>query len=71
MAIDHITVAAVSEGLGTCWIGAFDEGVVRSILGIPKHIRVVQLLSLGYPVDPGPVEKSRFNLDRIVRYETW
>ena len=69
--IDHITLAAVAEGLGTCWIGAFDESVAREILDIPQSIRVVQLLPLGYPVDPSPVEKTRLDLNQTVHYEKW
>jgi nitroreductase len=71
IAIDHLTLAAVAEGLGTCWIGAFNPDGVRAILGIPKDIVVVELLPLGYPKDPQPVAKSRLPMDTIVRYERW
>jgi nitroreductase len=71
IAIDHLTLCAAAEGLGTCWIGAFDEGRVKEILGIPKGIRVVELLPLGYPRDPSPVKKFRFPLQKIVKYEQW
>jgi nitroreductase len=71
IAIDHITLCAAAEGLGTCWIGAFSEGQVRDVLGIPPHIRVVALLPVGYPTDPRPVEKSRLPLERIVKNERW
>jgi nitroreductase len=71
IAIDHLTLCAVAEGLGTCWIGAFDEAQVKNILGIPKDIRVVELLPLGYPRDPAPATKSRLPLNQIVRRERW
>ena len=71
IAIDHLTLAAVAEGLGTCWIGAFDEAQVKEILGIPPGIRVVELLPLGYSKDTKPVPKSRLPLDKIVRRERW
>ncbi|MCX7806229.1 MAG: nitroreductase family protein [Planctomycetota bacterium] len=71
IAIDHITLAAVELGLGTCWIGAFDEKEVKKLLGIPDAIRVVQLLPIGYPADPSPVAKKRLQLDKIVRWERW
>ncbi|MDP8213673.1 MAG: nitroreductase family protein [Candidatus Euphemobacter frigidus] len=71
IAIDHITLCAVAEGLGTCWIGAFFEEQVKEILNIPPKIRVVQLLPIGYPRDPGPVEKRRLPLETIVKYERW
>jgi nitroreductase len=71
IAIDHLSLAAVAEGLGTCWIGSFDPDTVRRILEIPEQIVVVELLPLGYPKDPKPVTKSRLPLETIVRYEKW
>jgi nitroreductase len=68
---DHLTLAAAAEGLGTCWIGSFDSNRVRQILGIPEDIVVVQLMPLGYPEDPSPVEKSRLPMSDIVHYEHW
>lgn len=69
-AIEHMALAAVEEGLGTCWIGAFYEDRVKQILDIPEHIRVVELLTLGYP-EEDPRATSRLRLDEIVKYETW
>jgi nitroreductase len=71
IAIDHLTLAAVAEGLGTCWIGAFDQAVVKEILGIPEEVVVVELLPLGYPRDPSAVEKRRIPLASFVRYDSW
>jgi len=71
IAIDHLALCATAEELGTCWIGAFDEGQIKEILGIPPQIRVVALLPVGYPQDPAPVEKSRLPLEKIVKYERW
>lgn len=69
--LDHITLRAVELGLGTCWIGHFDEGQVKEILGIPDEIRVVELMPMGYPSDPTPIEKKRLSFDKIVKYEHW
>ncbi len=71
IAIDHISLAAVELGLGTCWIGAFQEDKVKSLLGIPDEVRVVELMPLGYPADAGPKEKSRKPLDSIVHWDRW
>lgn len=71
IALDHITLAAVEMGLGTCWIGAFHEDKVKEILDIPKEIRVVALMPLGYPVDPSPSPKNRLPLNKIVKNEHW
>jgi nitroreductase len=71
IALDHITLAAVNLGLGTCWIGAFDENKVKQILDIPAEIRVVTLLPLGYPADSSVAKKKRLPLNEIVKYEHW
>ncbi|MGD0994898.1 MAG: nitroreductase family protein [Candidatus Bathyarchaeia archaeon] len=71
IALDHITLAAVELGLGTCWIGAFDENEVKQILDIPAEIRVVALLPLGYPYDSSVANKKRLSLNEIVKYEHW
>jgi len=70
IAVDHITLAAVEEGLGTCWIGAFSQEKVRRILNIPSRYKVVALLPLGFPND-NPRGKLRKKLEEIVCYETF
>ncbi len=62
IAIDHLTLAAVAEGLGTCWIGAFDSRAVKKLLGVPKAAKVVALTPLGYPASADlnhPCEEAR------------
>jgi nitroreductase len=71
IAIDHITLCAVAEGLGTCWIGHFDEAPVKRFLNIPEEVRVVELLPMGYPIDPTPRTKNRLPLKDIVMKEKW
>jgi nitroreductase len=71
IAIDHITLCAAADELGTCWIGAFDEGEVKKIIDIPPHIQVVGLLPVGYPKDPSRAEKNRLALKELVKYERW
>ena len=71
IAIEHMVLMAVEEGLGTCWIGAFYEDQAKDILGIPKDIRVVELLALGYPLKPCSMHKDRLGIEEIVMYERW
>jgi len=71
IAIEHMVLKATEEGLGTCWIGAFYEEQVKDILDIPEDIRVVELLTLGYPAKPCPEHKNRLPLEKIVMYEKW
>ncbi len=68
IAVDHMTLAAVEEGLGTCWIGAFTQDKVREILEIPEKYKVVALLSLGFPALSSPL-KLRKSLEEIICYE--
>lgn len=70
IAVDHMTLLAVDEGLGTCWIGAFYQDEVRKILNIPEKYKVVALLPLGFPADK-PGSKFRKPLEEIVCYESF
>lgn len=58
IALDHLTLAAAAAGLGTCWIGAFDEQAVKRILDVPKGAKVVALTPLGYPAEPGLLQPA-------------
>jgi len=70
IAVDHMTLAATDEGLGTCWIGAFSQEEARTVLDVPDNYKVVILLPLGFPRPSGRV-KTRKSLDEIVCYETF
>jgi nitroreductase len=72
IAVDHMTLAAAAEGLGTCWIGAFYEERVKEILGIPSNVSVVALLPLGYPAEAEALTRTgRKKLEEIVARESW
>ena len=75
IALDHLTLAAAAEGLGTCWIGAFDEELVKSLMGIPKTDHVVALVPVGFPAEAGllcPVrEGSRKAASEIFRTDRY
>ncbi|HUT02041.1 MAG TPA: nitroreductase family protein [Phycisphaerae bacterium] len=70
IAIDHMTLAAVAEGLGTCWLGHFDQEACRRLLGVPQGAIIIELLAVGYPRgEPGP--KQRKALDEVICQETF
>ena len=58
IAVEHMVLAAWELGYGTCWIGAFTEADVKSILGIPEKMTVVNLLPIGGP-DHSPDARPR------------
>lgn len=67
IALTHIHLQAVEEGLGTCWIGSFYQDKVKKVLGLPEEAEVVQLMTLGYPAeDPEP--RPRLPLEEIVKF---
>jgi len=70
IAMEHMVLQAVEEGLGTCWVGSFYEEKVKAVLGIPATVRVVQLLTLGYPADTLRAS-NRLALEKIVCHERW
>jgi nitroreductase len=49
IAMQQMVLAATAEGLGTCWIGDFDDRVVHDLLKIPEKYNIVCLLAMGYP----------------------
>lgn len=69
-AIQNLMLAAVEEGLGTCWIGSFNEGEVAGIVDLPFAVRPVALVPLGYPADKPP-KRTRQPLERVVFWETF
>ena len=66
----NMMTMAESLGLGTCWIGAFDELKVKEILGIPENIEVIALMTLGYP-DEKAEPPPRVELEKVVHWESW
>ena len=68
IALEHLVLQAQEEDLGTCWIGAFEEKKVKSLLGIPEDVRVVALTPLGYP-DEEPRFRGRKRLEEIISYD--
>ena len=77
IATQTMVLTATAEGLGTCWIGSFDEADVKKQLGIPDHLRVVALLPIGYPREKLDLVKAintitgRKSLKEIVSHEKY
>ena len=68
IACEHLVLQAAEEGLGSCWLGWFNEGAVKQRLGIPRDKKVDLLICLGYAADSRPREKIRRSLDDVRRY---
>jgi nitroreductase len=70
IALEHLVLEAVELGLGTCWIGAFNEDEVKKILKIPQDKKVVALLTVGVPAE-SPAARPRKALEEIVAYNEY
>jgi nitroreductase len=63
-AAENILLAATELGLGSCWVGAFDEAAIRRVLELPQSWRPVALIALGRPTEVEP-RRSRRPLSEI------
>jgi len=70
IAMEHIALQAVCEGLGSCWIGSFFEDQVKTVLAIPDDVRVIEMMTVGHPADRKPA-RSRVPQSEIVCYDRW
>jgi nitroreductase len=58
IALQNMVIAAWAMGVGSCWIGDFNEGKVKKLLSIPENWNIVALVSFGYPAEkPQPKKK--------------
>jgi nitroreductase len=63
--IENMMLVAVAEGLGTCWVGAFDEKEVAKILNLPKNLRPIVIVPVGYPAE-SPLAPTRLSKSQII-----
>jgi nitroreductase len=66
----HLVLAAAEEGLGTCWVGAFDPGAAREVLGLPPEVIPAAFTPLGCPADTAAPKRRRLLAD-LVRRDHW
>ncbi len=71
IAAEHFCLQAAALGLGTCMLGWFNEGTVRSLLHIPGTKRVGLIITLGYPSEEMTRPKIRKAMDRMVRWNRY
>ena len=70
IALSFMMLAATAEGLGTCWIGGFEQPPLKEALGIPEEYDVVALTPLGYPAEEGR-PRDRKPLAEMVSENGW
>ena len=70
IAAAHITLAAESEGLGSCILGWFDEKEIKRLTGIPASKRLLLDVAIGYPVKEKR-KKMRKPQEKVVSYNRY
>jgi nitroreductase len=71
IAVENMILVAHELGLGTCWVAAFNELKTKEALDIPKEVRVIAMVPVGYPTEQkGPITQRK-PLEEIVHYEHW
>lgn len=68
--IEHMVLQAHALGLGTCWVGMFEQDEIKKAFSIPPHHYVASFITVGYP-DEAPPPKKRMQLEEILHYETF
>lgn len=68
IACTHAHLAAVALGLGSCWIGAYNDDAVAQVIGVSKPLRPVAILPIGYPAER-PEPRHRRPLSDLVHEE--
>ena len=68
-AVQNMLLAAHAMGLGTCWVGAFEEEAVRDALALPTHLRPVAMVPVGVPKEQ-PRAPSRRPVAEIAQQDT-
>ena len=71
IAAQNIISAASAEGLGTCWIAAFDEPACLKLLGLPAGVRPVVITPIGYPAETKEAVSDRLPLEDILHRDRW
>jgi len=68
--VQNVLLAAHALGLGSCWVGAFNEEAVREAVGLPKDVRPITLIPLGYPAKQ-PEPTAGLSLAEFVHAECY
>ncbi|MBU4375914.1 MAG: nitroreductase family protein [Candidatus Omnitrophica bacterium] len=68
IACEHLVLQAEEEGLGTCWLGWFNEKAVKKALSLPYEKKIDIIISMGYPEENARREKPRKTLDEVRKY---
>lgn len=67
-AVQNLLLTAAANGLGGCWIGAFDEDRATKAVGTPAGVRPIAIVPVGYPAERPP-PRPRRRLSEVIHWE--
>jgi len=70
IALQNMVVAAWVQGVGSCWMGAFDEKKLKDTLNLPVGSRIVGAVAFGIP-DENPSQPVKKPLNEIIHFDKW
>ncbi len=70
IALQNMVTAAWLQGVGSCWIGAWNDGKLRDTLNLPADSKIVGLVTFGIP-DEAPAQRPKKPLNEIVHFDKW
>lgn len=65
-----ILLSAVNEGLGACFVGAFDDNAVSQVLGLPKEVRPIGIIPIGYAAEK-PQKYRKIPLEQRIHFDKY
>ncbi len=70
IALQNMVIAAWVQGVGSCWMGAFDERKLKDTLNLPADSRIVGAVAFGIP-DENPSQPTKKPINEIVHFDKW
>ena len=70
IALQNMVTAAWFQGVGSCWIGAWNDGKLRDTLNLPADSKIVGLVTFGIP-DGNPAQPPKKPLNEIIHFDKW
>ena len=65
IAVEHLSLAATEQGLGTCWVCNFDAALCKELFNLPQNEEPAVLIPIGYPADEAK-PKIRKKIEEIM-----
>lgn len=69
-AVENMLIAATDQGLGSCWVGAFEESMLRTVLKIPANASPEAIVTIGYAAEK-PQMPQKFKTENVAFFESY